>query len=219
MIPFIRPPSSAARRRALSLLAGGAAAMTGLPAAASAAPGTLMVFGDSLSAEYGLAQGSGWVALLDRRLRAERPGWRVVNASISGETTLGGRNRLEAELSTHRPQVLFIALGGNDGLRGVSLESTRANLEAMIGAARKSGARPVMAGMRLPQNYGRTYGEKFRVVFVEVAKRQQVPLVPFLLEPIAERRDLFQADGIHPTAAAQPMILDTVWPVLSPLLR
>lgn len=178
-----------------------------------------MVFGDSLSAEYGLAQGVGWVSLLDRRLRAERPGWRVVNASISGETTLGGRNRLEAELATHRPQVVFIALGGNDGLRGVSLESTRANLEAMVAAARKSGARPVIAGMRLPPNYGRTYGEKFRVVFVEVAKRQQVPLVPFLLEAIADRRDLFQPDGIHPTAAAQPMILDTVWPVLSPVLR
>lgn len=178
-----------------------------------------MVFGDSLSAEYGLAQGSGWVSLLERRLRADRPGWRVVNASISGETTLGGRNRLEAELATNRPQVVFIALGGNDGLRGVSLESTRANLEAMIAAIRKSGGRPAMAGMRLPPNYGRTYGEKFRVLFLEVARRQQVPLVPFLLEPIAERRDLFQPDGIHPTAAAQPMILDTVWPVLSPLLR
>jgi len=203
----------------LSLVALGAAALGGLPASSLGAGGTLMVFGDSLSAEYGLSQGSGWVALLERRLRADRPGWRVVNASISGETTLGGRNRLEAELATHRPQVVFIALGGNDGLRGVSLESTRANLEAMVAAARKSGARPVMAGMRLPPNYGRTYGEKFRVVFVEVAKRQQVPLVPFLLAPIAERRDLFQADGIHPTAAAQPLILDTVWPVLSPQLR
>ncbi len=179
----------------------------------------LMIFGDSLSAEYGLPQGSGWVALLEKRLKTENLDYRVVNASISGETTLGGRNRIDAELARHAPQAVVIALGGNDGLRGVSLETTRANLEYMVTAARKFKARPLLVGVRLPPNYGRTFSEKFRLVFVEAAKATKTPLVPFILEPIAERRDFFQPDGIHPTAAAQPLILDALWPELRTVLK
>ena len=178
-----------------------------------------MVFGDSLSAEYGLPQGSGWVALLERRLKSESLGWQVVNASISGETTLGGRNRIDAELARHRPQAVVIALGGNDGLRGVSLETTRANLEYMVTASRKVNARPLLVGVRLPPNYGRTFGEKFRQVFVEAARNTKTPLVPFILEPFAEKRDFFQPDGIHPTVAAQPLMLDTLWPDIRNVLK
>jgi acyl-CoA thioesterase I len=188
------------------------------PVRAASAP-VVMVFGDSLSAEYGLPQGSGWVALLDKRLKAENLDYRVVNASISGETTLGGRNRIDAELATHKPHTVVIALGGNDGLRGVSLETTRTNLEYMVAAARKVNARPLLVGVRLPPNYGRTFSEKFRLVFVEVAKTARAPLVPFILEPFAEKRDFFQSDGIHPTVAAQPLILDTVWPQLRTVLK
>ena len=193
--------------------------MAGTAAAAQAAAPVLMIFGDSLSAEYGLPQGSGWVALLEKRLKTENLDYRVVNASISGETTLGGRNRIDAELARHAPQAVVIALGGNDGLRGVSLETTRANLEYMVTAARKFKARPLLVGVRLPPNYGRTFSEKFRLVFVEAAKATKTPLVPFILEPIAERRDFFQPDGIHPTAAAQPLILDALWPELRTVLK
>jgi acyl-CoA thioesterase-1 len=184
-----------------------------------AAGPVLMVFGDSLSAEYGLPQGSGWVALLERRLKSDYPGWRVVNASISGETTLGGRNRIDAELARHRPQAVVIALGGNDGLRGVSLETTRANLEYMVAASRKVNARPLLVGVRLPPNYGRTFSEKFRLVFVEAARNTRTPLVPFILERFAEKRDFFQPDGIHPTVAAQPLMLDTLWPEIGNVLK
>jgi acyl-CoA thioesterase-1 len=178
-----------------------------------------MVFGDSLSAEYGLPQGTGWVALMEQRLKADNLAWRVVNASISGETTLGGRNRIDAELARHRPQAVVIALGGNDGLRGVSLETTRANLEYMVAASRKINARPLLVGVRLPPNYGRTFSEKFRLVFVEAARNTKTPLVPFILEPFAEKRDFFQADGIHPTVAAQPLMLDTLWPEIRNVLK
>jgi len=188
------------------------------PAFATGTP-VVMIFGDSLSAEYGLPQGSGWVALLERRLLSEKIDYRVVNASISGETTLGGRNRIEAELARQKPQVVVIALGGNDGLRGVSLDTTRDNLEYMIAASRKFKARPLLVGVRLPPNYGRTFSERFRLVFVEVAKKTGTPLVPFILEAIADRRDLFQPDGIHPTATAQPMLLDTLWPQIANVLK
>ena len=194
------------------------AAPAAVAAQAVQAP-VLMVFGDSLSAEYGLPQGSGWVALLERRLKSENLGWQVVNASISGETTLGGRNRIDAELARHRPQAVVIALGGNDGLRGVSLETTRANLEYMVTASRKVNARPLLVGVRLPPNYGRTFGEKFRQVFVEAARNTKTPLVPFILEPFAEKRDFFQPDGIHPTVAAQPLMLDTLWPEIRNVLK
>jgi acyl-CoA thioesterase-1 len=187
--------------------------------APSAPAPVLMVFGDSLSAEYGLPQGTGWVALMEQRLKAENLGWRVVNASISGETTLGGRNRIDAELARHRPQAVVIALGGNDGLRGVSLETTRANLEYMVTASRKINARPLLVGVRLPPNYGRTFSEKFRLVFVEAARNTKSPLVPFILEPFADKRDFFQPDGIHPTVAAQPLMLDTLWPEIRNVLK
>lgn len=202
----------------MRLLALWSALAPGIALAQGSGAPVVMVFGDSLSAAYGLPQGTGWVDLLGQRLAAEKRDWRVVNASISGETSQGGRNRIDAELARHQPRVVVIALGGNDGLRGVSLDVTRSNLEYMVSAARRIKSRPLLVGVRLPPNYGRTYAEKFRLIFHEVAKRTQTPLVPFLLESIADKRELFQADGIHPIQAAQPLILDTVWPALRPLL-
>ncbi|MBL8526834.1 MAG: arylesterase [Burkholderiales bacterium] len=178
----------------------------------------LLIYGDSLSAGYGLPQDQGWVALLADRLRAEKFTYRVVNASVSGETTLGGAKRLEAVLAQHRPAIVVIELGGNDGLRGLPLATTRQNLETMIRTARSAGAQPLIVGMQLPPNYGTAYTEKFQALFEGVAREQKVPLVPFMLAGFGEKREYFQADGIHPTAAAQPLMLDNVWPVLRPLL-
>lgn len=177
-----------------------------------------MVLGDSLSSGYGLPAGSGWVALLEARLRALGYPHQVVNASVSGETTLGGRNRVAGLLERHRPEVLVVALGGNDGLRGLAPETTRANLAAIIEAAQARGARVVLAGIRLPPNYGRPYIEKFHALFPELARRYGVALVPFLLEGFGERLEFFQADGIHPSQPAQALMLDNVWPALEPLL-
>lgn len=185
--------------------------------AAHAQP-VLVVYGDSLSAGYGLPQDQGWVALLADRLRREKFAYRVVNASVSGETTVGGAKRMEAVLAQHRPAIVVIELGGNDGLRGLSLAATRQNLEAMIRAARKSGAKPLVVGMQLPPNYGAAYVGKFQALFEDVARQEKVALVPFMLAGFGEKRELFQADGIHPTAAAQPLMLDNIWPVLRPLL-
>lgn len=187
-------------------------------ALAARAQPVVLVYGDSLSAGYGLPQNQGWVALLADRLRAEKFDYRVVNASVSGETTLGGAKRLEAVLAQHRPAVVVIELGGNDGLRGLSLASTRQNLETMIRTVKAAGAKPLVVGMQLPPNYGPAYTEKFQALFEEVARAQKVPLVPFMLAGFGEKREYFQADGIHPTAAAQPLMLDNVWPVLRPLL-
>jgi acyl-CoA thioesterase-1 len=190
-----------------------------LAAPAWGAQSVILVWGDSLSAGYGLPQGTGWVDLLQRKLAAEKRNYRVVNASISGETTLGGRNRLDAALRTHRPRAVVIALGANDGLRGQSIDSMAENLSAMARSARAAGARVLLVGMRIPPNYGPQYTQKFHAAFADVAKAQKVPLVPFLLEGFAERRELFQSDGIHPTQAAQPLMLETVWRKLEPLLR
>lgn len=190
-----------------------------VPAAACAAAPTLMVFGDSLSSAYGLPAGKGWVGLLETRLRERGLPHRVVNASVSGETTLGGRNRIQGALAEHRPDIVIVELGGNDGLRGLSLQATRDNLEAIVREARSAGARVLLVGVRLPPNYGRAYTEKFQQVFADVAARENVPLVPFLLEGFGERAEYFQPDGIHPVAAAQPRMLDNVWPALAPLLR
>jgi len=177
-----------------------------------------VVLGDSLSSGYGLPAGSGWVALLEARLHALGYPHQVVNASVSGETTLGGRNRVAGLLERHRPEVLIVALGGNDGLRGLAPETTRDNLAAIIEAAQARGARVVLAGIRLPPNYGRPYIEKFHALFPALARRYGVPLVPFLLEGFGERLEFFQADGIHPGEPAQALMLDNVWPALKPLL-
>jgi len=182
----------------------------------------VLVVGDSLSAEYGIARGSGWVALLEQRLQREKIAARVLNASISGDTTSGGRSRLPALLAQHRPQVVVVELGGNDALRGLPLSMTRDNLVAMVRAAREAGARVLLAGMQVPPNYGRRYGEDFAALFGTVAKAEGAALVPFLLDGIADRTDAeqwFQPDRIHPLAKAHPRILANVWPVLRPLIQ
>ncbi len=191
-------------------------------AAAAAAEARIVVLGDSLSAEYGLVRGTGWVALLEQRLAAEKIAASVINASISGDTTSGGRARLGALLKLHRPTVLVIELGGNDALRGLPLKNTQDNLSAMAQAAQKMGAKVLLLGMQVPPNYGRQYAEQFAQLFVSVAQKNKTALVPFLLKGIADRQDAtawFQADGIHPLAKAQPQMLDNVWSALRPLLR
>ena len=180
---------------------------------------TILVYGDSLSAEYGLPRGAGWAALMEQRLKQLKLNYSVANVSISGETTAGGAGRINAELARIRPAIVIIELGGNDGLRGLALAATRANLESMIEAASKSGARVLLCGMQLPPNYGRDYTERFRAMYGELAKRHKVALLPFFLEGIGERREMFQSDGIHPVAEAQPRILDNVWAELAPLLK
>ena len=182
---------------------------------------TVLVVGDSLSAEYGLKRGSGWVALLEQRLAKEGLAARVVNASISGDTTSGGRSRLPALLRQHKPTHVVIELGGNDALRGLPLSMTRDNLAAMARAAKVAGARVLIVGMQVPPNYGRQYGADFAAAFATVAKSEGAALVPFLLKGVADGPDataLFQADRIHPSEAAHPLMLDNVWPVLKPLL-
>ena len=194
-------------------------ALASLPAfAAAAGERTVLVMGDSLSAAYGLPPEQGWVALLATQLRSERPGWKVANASISGETTAGGASRIAAELRRHAPDVVVIELGANDGLRGLDLAQTRANLERMIVASRDAGARVLLVGMRLPPNYGPQYTQAFERNYTELAQAHGTALLPFLLEPIAMDRDAFQADNLHPVAEAQPKLRDHVWPALAPLL-
>lgn len=190
--------------------------LTGIPAAPAAA---ILVFGDSLSAGYGLARDEGWAHLLALRLHEKKLDYTVVNASISGETTLGGANRIEAALRTHRPAAVILALGANDGLRGSDLDAMRSNLERMIDAAQRAKSRVILVGMRIPPNYGRSYTEKFQNTFSIVAKSRRVPLVPFLLEGFADRRDYFQTDNLHPAAIAQPLMLDTIWPALTLTLK
>lgn len=178
----------------------------------------ILILGDSLSAEYGLQRGRGWVALLEQRLQEEGRTARVINASISGETTAGGRTRLPALLEKHQPRLVVIELGGNDALRGLPLASTENNLREMIKAARASGARVLLLGMQMPPNYGASYATAFEAVFENASKKEQASLVPFFLKGIGERMELFQADRIHPNEKAQPMMLDNVWPSLRRLL-
>ena len=185
---------------------------------AAQAAGNILIVGDSISAGYGLGQGQSWPSLLDKRLREQRLDYSVVNASISGDTTAGGRSRIGAALDQAKPAIVIIALGGNDGLRGGNLASTRENLGAMVAAVQNAGAKPLIVGMRLPPNYGAAYVGEFDALFAGVAKARKAPLVPFFLEGFGERNDLFQPDRIHPTATAQPLLLDNVWPVLLPLL-
>lgn len=187
--------------------------------AAGPEPHTVLVMGDSLSAGYGMAAAQGWVSLLGERLAKEKPGWRVVNASISGETTAGGASRIVAEVLRHRPDVVVIALGANDGLRGLPLRETRRNLARMIGASQHVGAKVLLVGMRMPPNLGAEYTQGFERNYRNLSKLFDTALLPFLLEPIALDRDAFQDDNLHPTVAAQPELLDHVWPALQPLLE
>ncbi len=178
----------------------------------------ILVLGDSLSAEYGLQRGQGWVQLLANRVQQSGQKYSVVNASISGETTSGGRTRLPALLKQHRPSIVIIELGGNDGLRGLPVSRMQENLVAMVRASQAAGARVLVAGIRMPPNYGRDYTERFFEAYAAVAKQYKTALVPFLLEGFAESADFFQPDRIHPSARAQATILQTVWPVLEPML-
>jgi acyl-CoA thioesterase-1 len=194
------------------------ACMTLMLSAAHAAPAVL-VLGDSLSAEYGIARGAGWVRLLQDRLQQERFDYSVVNASISGETTVGGKTRLPDLLARHRPAIVVVELGANDALRGLSLQVTESNLRNIVSGAQKAGASVLLIGMRIPPNYGPDYTEKFFALYPRLAGEYKVRLVPFFLDKVIARQDWFQADRIHPTAEAQPALLDTVWPQLKPLLK
>jgi len=202
------------------VVAGLLAALAGWTHAA-APERTVLVLGDSLSAEYGLPRGSGWVALLQQRLAQHQPPLRVVNASISGDTTSGGRSRLPALLAQHQPAIVVIELGGNDALRGLALEATRANLAWMTRAARKAGARVLLLGMQMPPNYGQDYARRFAGLYRQVARTEHAALVPFFLKGVADGPDptrLFQSDRIHPNTEAQPLLLNNVWPELKKIL-
>jgi acyl-CoA thioesterase I len=187
--------------------------------AAATSERTLLVYGDSLSAAYGLRVDQGWVALLQKRLDEQGYGYRVVNASVSGETTSGGKARLERALAQHQPEIVVLELGANDGLRGLPVAGARSNLEAMIATIRAGGAKLLLIGIEMPPNYGVQYARAFSAVYGDLAKARQLPLVPFLLDGIALDPALMQADGLHPNADGQPRVLDNVWPVLQKLLR
>lgn len=210
------------RRHFLTAFAAAAAFIAvavAVPAAhAQAKPPVLLVVGDSISAAYGLPNGVGWTDLLAARLKERGYPQRVVNASISGDTTAGGRARLPALLAQHQPGIVVIELGGNDGLRGGDLKAARDNLDAMTTAALKAGAKVLLVGMKIPPNYGPGYTRTFDAMYTAVASVHKVPLAPFFFEGFAEQSDMFQPDRIHPTAAAQPKLLDNVWPLLEPLL-
>ena len=192
-----------------------------LSAAASAysAPKTVLVLGDSLSAEYGLARGAGWVALAEKKLKDEKIDAVLVNASVSGETTSGGRTRLPALLAKYQPALVVIELGANDGLRGLPVKAAEANLRAMNEAATKAGARVMLVGMRIPPNYGRDYSEQFFAMYGTLSKEFKAPLVPFMLDGVADKTQLFQPDRLHPLAQAHPTILANIWPVLHKTIK
>jgi len=184
-------------------------------------PGPILVVGDSLSAEYGLRRGSGWVALLEQRLRQSGKSISVVNASISGDTTAGGRSRLPALLAQHRPRLVVIELGGNDALRGLPLQTSQDNLQTMVQACRNAHAKVLLLGMQMPPNYGPQYGAQFAAMYATVAQTKGAALVPFFLKGVADvpqADSLFQSDRIHPLEAAHPTLLDNVWPALSKLI-
>ncbi|HEV8519216.1 MAG TPA: arylesterase [Burkholderiales bacterium] len=182
------------------------------------AAATIMVFGDSISAGYGLRQGTGWVDLLQRRLTSEKYDYKVINASLTGDTTVGGKNRIGRALAQSKPDIVILELGANDGLRGANVETIRANLAAMITECRKRGAKVLLVGMQLPPNYGSAYTEKFRSAYSSLAESLRVSLVPFLLEGFAADSGAFQSDGIHPNASVQSRMLDTIWIQLRPML-
>lgn len=185
---------------------------------AYSAPKNLLVLGDSLSAEYGLQRGTGWTVLLQQRLQQNKLDYQVVNASISGDTTIGGRNRLPPLMAQHQPAVVVIELGANDALRGLPLKTSQDNLQAMIDLAHQHKAKVLLVGMQIPPNYGPDYTRRFAAMYQDLAKSNKVALVPFFFEGIAADLSLFQADRIHPTEQAQPRLLDNVWPYLKPLV-
>ena len=211
--------------RTLEGLSAGVALIVTLLLAAptqAAAPHTILIVGDSLSAEYGLKRGTGWVPLLEKKLAVEKITAKVVNASISGDTTSGGRSRLAALLKTHKPSIGVIELGGNDALRGLPLDMTEANLLSMTQAAKKAGAKVLLLGMQVPPNYGGAYGATFSGLFNKVAKAEKVALMPFFLAGVADVPDVaaqFQPDRIHPNEQAQPKMLANVWPELKKLIQ
>lgn len=181
--------------------------------------GTVLVWGDSLSAGYGLRPHQAWPALLEKRIADAKLPHKVVNASISGETTAGGRARLPAALQLHHPSLVIIELGANDGLRGLPVPAMNDNLQAMIDASREAGAKVLLVGMRMPPNYGPDYTRRFEKTYRDLARANKLRLVPFMMEGFADKRSYFQADGIHPIADAQPLILDSIWRELKPMLR
>jgi len=180
---------------------------------------TILVFGDSLSAAYGVRPEQGWVTLLTKRLQTQGYGYQVINASVSGETSSGGLERLPRALSLHAPDILILELGANDGLRGLPVNAMHDNLAQMVRLAQAAGARVLLVAIRIPPNYGPRYTDEFGRAYGEIAQKYHLPLVPFLLEKVALDAALMQEDGLHPNAAAQPIILDTVWPHLKPLLK
>ena len=215
-----RADAAKQRRSRRHLLATVLLCVAGTGAAnAYSAPKTVLVLGDSLSAEYGLSRGTGWVALMEQRLQQQKISATVVNASISGETSSGGRTRLPALLSKYHPAIVVIELGANDGLRGLPVAAADANFRAMVGAAKGAGAKVLLVGMRMPPNYGRDYADKFFAMYGTLSAELKVPLVPFMLDGIAEKPELFQADRMHPLAVAHPTILNTIWPHLLRLLK
>ena len=189
-----------------------------LPLAAWAG-GTIVVYGDSLSAAYGLSQDAGWPSLLQARLKQEGSHYTVTNVSVSGETTSGGAARIAEVLKTHKPKVIIVELGANDGLRGLPPREMRANLAKILSASRRARARVLLVGMRMPPNYGASYTREFAAVYADLAREYRTALVPYLLQGMDQQRALFQADDLHPTAAAQPILLENVWKALLPLLK
>ena len=188
------------------------------PAAATTTK-TIMVFGNSLSTSYGLPAEAGWVALLTQRIQSKFTDYKIINASISGETTLGGRNRIDQVLKEHQPVIVVLELGANDGLRGASIKSIYENLEAIIKACKENNATVLLAGMQLPPNYGISYTQKYQAIFPQLAENYQIKLIPFLLAGFGDKHDFFQADGIHPNELAQKKIVENVWDVLQTMFK
>jgi len=210
----VQAPQILARSIALAL------ALLVLPAtAALAGQRNLLIWGDSLSAAYGIEEEQGWVHLLSERIERTFPEYQVINGSVSGETTTGGLERLPAMLAAYRPELVILELGGNDGLRGIPITAIRANLGEMIRLIEASGGKTLLAGMRIPPNYGLRYTEPFHENYSSLAEEHRLPLLPFLLEGIPETPELMQDDGIHPVAEAQPIILENIWPLLEPILQ
>ena len=195
------------------------AVLLGASANAYSASKTLLVLGDSLSAEYGIVRGSGWVALLERKLKSEKLEARIINASISGDTTSGGLTRLPALIKQYRPDIVIIELGANDGLRGLPVANAEANLRRMATLVTQAKGQVLLVGMRMPPNYGRAYTESFYGMYQRLARELKLPLVPFMLEGVAEKSALFQQDRLHPLAEAHPIILGNIWPHLAPLVK